>query len=173
MLKDGGYLLLITPPTWTGGTNQLTDQGRINLLEKAVEQHNLIELDYLVNNAEEFKKIGSQFVISLIQAYKGYTGKTKFTDKEGNEFYVDLRGIGALPDSRKVSEEYLRVYIKMKPTGSRSEPIGRRPGAGAAPYSLGTSRQPCLASIVRRTFPTRNARRRGRPRYRSLSLRRQ
>lgn len=114
MLKDGGYLLLITPPTWTGGTNQLTDQGRINLLEKAVEQHNLIELDYLVNNAEEFKKIGSQFVISLIQAYKGYTGKTKFTDKEGNEFYVDLRGIGALPDSRKVSEEYLRVYIKMQ-----------------------------------------------------------
>jgi len=114
MLKDGGYLLLITPPTWTGGTNQLTDQGRINLLEKAVDQHNLIELDYLVNNAEEFKKIGSQFVVSLIQSYKKYEGKTKFTDKDGNEFYFDLRGIGALPDSRKISEEYLRVYIKMQ-----------------------------------------------------------
>ena len=114
MLKDGGYLLLITPPTWTGGTNQLTDNGRFNLLEKALKNHNLLELDYTVNNVKEFKKIGSQFLVSLIKINDKYQNKTKIIDKNGNEFYMDLTGVGALPDSRKIDKEYLKVFIQMQ-----------------------------------------------------------
>lgn len=111
-IKTGGYRVCIDPPTWTSGTKQLTSDGRVNLLEFFTTEHNLLELDYSVNN--DFLKIGSQFVTSVIQINVPYQRSTKITTVEGDVFYVDLTGVKALPDSHHINEELVKLFIAMQ-----------------------------------------------------------
>jgi len=111
-IKTGGYRACIDPPTWTSGTKQVTDAGRVNLLEFFTTEHNLLELDYSVN--KDFSGIGSQFVSSLIQIGIPYGGETKFTTIEGDVFYVDLTGVKALPDSKQINERLVKMFVAMQ-----------------------------------------------------------
>ena len=111
-IKTGGYRVSIDPPTWTSGTKQLTSDGRVNLLEFFTTDHNLLELDYSVNN--DFSKIGSQFVTSVIQINVPYQKRTKITTVDGTVFYVDLTNVKALPDSTQISEEIVKLFIAMQ-----------------------------------------------------------
>ena len=111
-IKKGGYRVCIDPPTWTSGTKQVTDSGRVNLLEFFTTEHNLLELDYSVNN--DFPGIGSQFVSSVIQIGIPYRGNTKITTVDGQEFYVDLTGVKALPDSKSLTKEIFKLFVKMQ-----------------------------------------------------------
>ena len=111
-IKTRGYRVCIDPPTWTSGTRQVTDAGRVNLLEFFTTEHNLLELDYSVNN--DFPGIGSQFVTSVIQIGVAYGKETKITTVDGDIFYVDLSGVKALPDSKQISEHLVKLFIAMQ-----------------------------------------------------------
>ena len=111
-IKKGGYRVCIDPPTWTSGTKQVTDSGRVNLLEFFTTEHNLLELDYSVNH--DFPGISSQFVSSVIQIGIPYQGSTKITTVDGEEFYVNLSGVKALPDSKSLTKEIFELFVKMQ-----------------------------------------------------------
>tara|TARA_R110000868_G_scaffold401483_1_gene676982 strand:- start:322 stop:1602 length:1281 start_codon:yes stop_codon:yes gene_type:complete len=111
-IKKGGYRVCIDPPTWTSGTKQVTDSGRVNLLEFFTTEHNLLELDYSVNN--DFPGIGSQFVSSAIQIGVPYNGETKITTVGEDIFYVNLTAVKALPDSKSLTKEIFELFVKMQ-----------------------------------------------------------
>tara|TARA_B110000503_G_scaffold135924_1_gene217360 strand:+ start:1947 stop:3134 length:1188 start_codon:yes stop_codon:yes gene_type:complete len=112
VVKLGGLQLFISPPTFTSGTKQLTNTGRINLLEKFVTTHNLIELNYNANNY--FKGVGSQFVTSIVEVGVPYQGTTRIVSKDGNVFNVDLTGVSCLPDSDMITEEFVNLFTAMQ-----------------------------------------------------------
>lgn len=106
-----GYQSFITPPTFTSGTESVTDKGRKNLLKIFTTEHNLICLDY---TAETHFNVGSRFVNSLVQVGVPYAKKTKIICTNGKEFEFDLSNVEALPLPVNITYDTVNKFAKMQ-----------------------------------------------------------
>jgi hypothetical protein len=111
LVKPGGYQSFVSPPTFTSGTESLTNEGRKNLLKVFTTEHNLICLDYTAKN---HFSVGSRFVTSLVQVGVPYQGNTEIIGPDGSSFNIDLTGVEALPIPENISFDQVNKFVLMQ-----------------------------------------------------------
>jgi len=106
LLKDAGYLAMITPSGWAAGGNNMP--GGIGIIKDVFAPNNLIIAD-LSDMSKHFPGVGVSFSWFVMQKSKQY--RITQVDIDGNTFYVDFRKLEFIPDD--ITTVSLSIFQKL------------------------------------------------------------
>lgn len=106
LLKDAGYLAMITPSGWAAGGNNMP--GGIGIIKDVFAPNNLIVAN-LSDMSKHFPGVGVSFSYFVMQKSKQY--RITEINIDGNTFYVDFRKLEFIPDD--ITTVSLSIFQKL------------------------------------------------------------